>query len=149
MKAPLIVVIVNAEHAVGCRKHLTESGVAVFAHTEPRQALEPILKRPPKVVALDLSFAATARRSGPGRSSQDRVTSGRCRRAPADRGWHEDAAAARATRTSPRSAVLQRWAEHGEKLAVTGICGCSIVSIPMAKMEIPGQCQLFDSRVVK
>jgi len=32
--------------------------------------------------------------------------------------------------------VSQRWVEHREKLAVTGVCGCSIVSIRTAKMEI-------------
>ena len=62
MDAPAAIVIVNAVHAVTLRKRLrTDAGIAVFSATESLQALEAILSRPPRIVALDSTFAATSR----------------------------------------------------------------------------------------
>jgi PilZ domain len=62
MDAPIAIVIVNAAHTVTLRKRLrTDSGIAVFSDTESLQALEAILSRPPRIVTLDLTFAATSR----------------------------------------------------------------------------------------
>jgi hypothetical protein len=62
MAAPTAIVIVNAAYKVALRKRLqTDSGIAVFSDTESLQALEAIVRHPPRMVALDSTFAATSR----------------------------------------------------------------------------------------
>lgn len=59
---PPVVVIGKFEQAVGLRKRLgAESAVAVFSDCESLKALEAILAVPPRILALDRGFAATAR----------------------------------------------------------------------------------------
>lgn len=62
MDAPTAIVIVNAAYKVALRKRLkTDSGIAVFSDTESLQALEAIVRHPPRTVTLDSTFAATSR----------------------------------------------------------------------------------------
>jgi len=59
---PSVIVIARSEQAAGLRKRLgTESGVALYSDCESLKALEAILAGPPKILALDRSFVATAR----------------------------------------------------------------------------------------
>jgi len=59
---PPVVVIGKSEQAVGLRKRLgDEAAVAVFSDCESLKALESILALPPRILALDRGFAATAR----------------------------------------------------------------------------------------
>jgi|SoiMetStandDraft_2_1073263.scaffolds.fasta_scaffold83485_1 hypothetical protein len=59
---PSVIVIARAEQAAGLRKRLgNESGVALYSDCEALKALEAILAGPPKILALDRSFVATAR----------------------------------------------------------------------------------------
>ena len=62
MSAPAIVFIVRADHARALRKRVDgESSAAVFADTESLQAIDAIVAYPPRMVALDPTFVATAR----------------------------------------------------------------------------------------
>jgi PilZ domain len=59
---PSVIVIARSEQAAGLRKRLgNESGVALYSDSESLKALEAILAGPPKILALDRSFVATAR----------------------------------------------------------------------------------------
>jgi hypothetical protein len=59
---PSVVVIARSEQEVALRKRLgTESSVALFSDYEALKALEMIIVHPPKILALDRSFAFTAR----------------------------------------------------------------------------------------
>lgn len=59
---PSVIVIARSEQAAGLRKRLgSESGVALYSESESLKALEAILAGPPKILALDRSFVATAR----------------------------------------------------------------------------------------
>src|SRR2546425_9502510 len=62
MSASFAVIIVKSEHAAAIRKRLgPDSPVSVFPESDSLQAVETILKRPPKILALDATFATTAR----------------------------------------------------------------------------------------
>ena len=62
MNASFAVIIVKAEHAVALKKRLgAHSTVAVFPDAESLQAVEAVLARPPKILAMDATFATTAR----------------------------------------------------------------------------------------
>jgi len=62
MDTPTAIVIVNAAYKVALRKRLkTDSGIAVFSDAESLQALEAIVRHPPRTVTLDSTFAATSR----------------------------------------------------------------------------------------
>jgi hypothetical protein len=55
-------VIARSEQAVGFRKRFgTESDVALFSDCDSLKALDAILAHPPRILALDRAFAATAR----------------------------------------------------------------------------------------
>ena len=57
-----VIVIARSDQAVGLRKRLgNESGVMLFSDAESLKALEAILAGPPRILALDRSFVATAR----------------------------------------------------------------------------------------
>jgi hypothetical protein len=57
-----VMVIARSEQAVGFRKRFgTESDVALFSDCDSLKALDAILAHPPKILALDRAFAATAR----------------------------------------------------------------------------------------
>jgi hypothetical protein len=57
-----VIVIARSEQAVGLRKRLgADSGVTLFSDGESLKALDAILAGPPKILALDRSFVATAR----------------------------------------------------------------------------------------
>lgn len=59
---PSVIVIARSEQAVGLRKRLgNDPSVALFTDCESLKALEVILSGPPKILALDRSFVATAR----------------------------------------------------------------------------------------
>jgi hypothetical protein len=60
--APSVIVIARSEQAIGLKKRLShEPGVALFSDCESLKALEAILAAHPKILALDRTFAATAR----------------------------------------------------------------------------------------
>ena len=62
MVAPSVVIITGSEHAAAFRKRLgTDPTVALFVESESLRALEAIQHRPPKFLALDRAFIATAR----------------------------------------------------------------------------------------
>lgn len=62
MSASFAVIIVKSEHAAALRKRLgPDSPVSVFPESDSLQAVEAILRRPPKILALDATFATTAR----------------------------------------------------------------------------------------
>ena len=62
MTPPIVVIIAQLEQTGAIRTRLgTQSGAAVFAEAESLQAVEAILKHPPKILALDPIFVATAR----------------------------------------------------------------------------------------
>jgi hypothetical protein len=57
-----VMVIARSEQAVGLRKRFgAESDVALFSDCDSLKALDAILAHPPKILALDRAFAATAR----------------------------------------------------------------------------------------
>src|SRR6202035_3946172 len=57
-----VIVIARSEQTVGLRKRFgTESDVALFSDCDSLKALDAILAHPPKILALDRAFAATAR----------------------------------------------------------------------------------------
>ena len=57
-----VIVIARSEQAVGLRKRFgTEADVALFSDGDSLKALDAILAHPPKILALDRAFAATAR----------------------------------------------------------------------------------------
>ncbi len=59
---PAVIVIARSEQAVGLRKRLgNDPSVALFTDSDSLKALEAILSGPPKILALDRSFVATAR----------------------------------------------------------------------------------------
>lgn len=62
MDKPLAVVIANSAHAVALGKHLgPRSSITVFPDVKSLEALETILARPPRILALGQTFVATAR----------------------------------------------------------------------------------------
>jgi hypothetical protein len=62
MDAPLVVIIAKSDHTSALRKRVgTDHGVAIFADAESLRAMEAIVTRPPKFVALDPTFVTTAR----------------------------------------------------------------------------------------
>ena len=62
MSAPTIVIIARSDHAPTLQKRLgSETIVAVFPDSESLRAMDAILARPPRVVALDPTFVTTAR----------------------------------------------------------------------------------------
>jgi len=62
MDAPLVVIIAKSDHTSALRKRVgADHAVAVFADAESLRALEAIVTRPPKFVALDPTFVTTAR----------------------------------------------------------------------------------------
>lgn len=62
MVGPSVIVIARSEQAVGLRKRLgSDPSVALFSDCDSLKALEAILSGPPKILALDRSFVATAR----------------------------------------------------------------------------------------
>jgi hypothetical protein len=62
MDTPFAVVIANSSHAAALGKHLGPSSpIAVFPEVDSLRALETILARPPRILALDQAFVATAR----------------------------------------------------------------------------------------
>ena len=62
MDAPLVVIIAKSDHTSALRKRVgTEHGIAVFADAESLRAIEAIVTRPPKFVALYPTFVTTAR----------------------------------------------------------------------------------------
>lgn len=59
---PSVIVIARPEQTVGLRKRLgSDPNVALFSDCDSLKALEAILSGPPKILALDRSFVATAR----------------------------------------------------------------------------------------
>lgn len=59
---PSVIVIARSEQAAGLRKRLaTDSTVALFSDAEALKAIEAILGHAPRILALDRTFAATAR----------------------------------------------------------------------------------------
>ena len=59
---PSVIVIARSEQTVGLRKRFgNDPSVALFSDCESLKALEAILSGPPKILALDRSFVATAR----------------------------------------------------------------------------------------
>jgi hypothetical protein len=56
-----LVIISTPEHVSALRKRLGDPGVAVFADTDSLQALETIQAKRPTIVALNSTFAETAR----------------------------------------------------------------------------------------
>jgi PilZ domain len=62
MDAPLVVIIAKSDHTSALRKRVgADHGIAVFADAESLRAIEAIVNRPPKFVALDPTFVTTAR----------------------------------------------------------------------------------------
>jgi PilZ domain len=62
MDAPLVVIIAKSDHTSALRKRVgTDHAVAIFADAESLRAMEAIVTRPPKFVALDPTFVTTAR----------------------------------------------------------------------------------------
>jgi len=62
MDAPLVVIIAKSDHTTALRKRIgTDHAIAVFADAESLRAIEAILTKPPKLVALDPTFVTTAR----------------------------------------------------------------------------------------
>jgi hypothetical protein len=59
---PSLIVIARAEHEVALRKRLgTEPTVALFADSDALKAFDAVEAHPPKILALDRTFAFTAR----------------------------------------------------------------------------------------
>lgn len=59
---PSVIVVVRSEQAIGLRKRLAaDSTVALFSEAESLKALDAVLHHAPRVLALDRTFAATAR----------------------------------------------------------------------------------------
>lgn len=59
---PSVIVIARAEQAAGLRKRLaSDSAIALFSEAESLQALDMMSAHAPRILALDRSFAATAR----------------------------------------------------------------------------------------
>src|SRR2546430_1946939 len=62
MDAPLVVIIAKSDHTSALRKRIgNDHAIAVYADAESLRALEAIVTRPPKLVALDPTFVTTAR----------------------------------------------------------------------------------------
>ncbi len=62
MDSPTAVVIVRSEHVAALRKRLgSQSPVAVFSDAESLQVVKALLARPPRILALDATFAETSR----------------------------------------------------------------------------------------
>jgi hypothetical protein len=62
MDAPLVVIIAKSDHTTALRKRIgTDHAIAIFADAESLRAIEAIITRPPKFVALDPTFVTTAR----------------------------------------------------------------------------------------
>ena len=62
MDAPLVVIIAKSDHTSALRKRVgTDHAIAVYADAESLRAIEAIVSRPPKFVALDPAFVTTAR----------------------------------------------------------------------------------------
>ncbi|OFW29604.1 MAG: hypothetical protein A3H97_01550 [Acidobacteria bacterium RIFCSPLOWO2_02_FULL_65_29] len=62
MTGPSVIVIARSDQAVGLRKRLgNDPSVALFSDCDSLKALEAILSGPPKILALDRGFVATAR----------------------------------------------------------------------------------------
>ena len=62
MPAPVAVIIARPEHTKAFKKWLgSSSAVSLFEDSESLQAAEAILKRPPRLLAIDRIFAETAR----------------------------------------------------------------------------------------
>jgi hypothetical protein len=62
MNASLAVIIVKSEHTVALKKRLgPNAAVSVFPDSDSLQAGDAILARPPKILAMDATFATTAR----------------------------------------------------------------------------------------
>ena len=62
MDAPLVVIIAKSDHTTALRKRVgTDHAIAVYADAESLRAIEAIVSRPPKFVALDPAFVTTAR----------------------------------------------------------------------------------------
>ena len=62
MDAPLVVIIAKSDHTSALRKRVgNDHAIAVYADAESLRALEAIVTRPPKLVALDPTFVTTAR----------------------------------------------------------------------------------------
>ena len=62
MDAPFVVIIAKSDHMTALKKRVgTDHAVAVFADAESLRAIEAIITRPPKLVALDPTFVTTAR----------------------------------------------------------------------------------------
>ena len=59
---PSVIVIARSEQAAGLRKRLApDSTVALFSDAESLKALDAVLGQAPRILALDRTFAATAR----------------------------------------------------------------------------------------
>jgi hypothetical protein len=59
---PSVIVIARAEHEVALRKRLgTEQSVALFSDADALKAFDAVAAHPPKILALDRTFAFTAR----------------------------------------------------------------------------------------
>ena len=59
---PSVIVIARAEHEVALRKRLgSEPSVALFSDAEALKAFDAVESHPPKILALDRTFAFTAR----------------------------------------------------------------------------------------
>jgi hypothetical protein len=62
MSAPSLIIVTNSQHAAALAGQLRpDSGIAVFADSDSLRALDAILDARPKIVALDPTFADTAR----------------------------------------------------------------------------------------
>jgi hypothetical protein len=62
MDAPTIVIIAKSDHAPALRKRVgTDHSIAVFPDAESLKAIDAIVTRPPKLIALDPAFVTTAR----------------------------------------------------------------------------------------
>lgn len=62
MPAPVAVIIARPEHTKAFKKWLgSSSAVSLFEDSESLRAVEAILKRPPKLLAIDRIFAETSR----------------------------------------------------------------------------------------
>lgn len=60
--SPAVIVIARSEQAAGLRKRLaTDSTVVLFSEAEALKALDAVLDHAPRILALDRTFAATAR----------------------------------------------------------------------------------------
>jgi hypothetical protein len=65
MPTPSLVIISNAPHAAALAERLSaDAGIAVFADSDSLRALDAILAARPKIVALNPTFADTARGAG-------------------------------------------------------------------------------------